>query len=83
MALTRREAKMIAEELYALMRPEVKQAATTIATDELDTWLSHEEAAKMLGYSVQTLYQRIDIPYTKVGRKRRYSRSALLQFLRG
>lgn len=79
--LTRQDAINIASELYKLMRKDVKTHLGTIVDKEMDTFISHNEAAALLNMSPGTLYHRKDIPYTKTGGKRIYSRLALVKFL--
>jgi hypothetical protein len=55
--LTRREARMIAEELYVLMNKDKESA-------EDKRVIGAVEAARMIGWSLRTLYNRIsDIPH--------------------
>lgn len=73
MAITKREARMIAEELYAMMeRDKVFE----------DKFLSAPEAAALLGIPLSTLYSRVSgIPHTKVGKHLRFSERALRQYM--
>ncbi len=55
--MTRREARMVAEELYSLMQRDK-------ATQEDKQYISAREAAKRIGWSLRTLYNHIDdIPH--------------------
>lgn len=55
--MTRREARMVAEELYSLMQRDK-------ASQEERQYISAREAAKRIGWSLRTLYNRIDdIPH--------------------
>lgn len=79
--LTRQDAINIASELYKLMRKDVKTHLTNVVDKEMDTFISHNEAAALLNLSPGTLYHRKDIPFTKTGGKRIYSRLALVRYL--
>lgn len=81
--MTRAQAKLIAEELYKLMQEDVITATKEIAKENLDLYLSAQEAAKMLGWTVKTLYLRKDDvgSYTKVGRKLMFRRSQLMKVI--
>lgn len=55
--MTRREARMVAEELYALMQRDKDNA-------ESKRYINARQAAEMLGWSLRTLYNRIgEIPH--------------------
>lgn len=55
--MTRREARMVAEELFALMQRDKASA-------EDKRYISAREAAQMIGWSLRTLYNHIDdIPH--------------------
>lgn len=79
MAMTRREAKMIAEELYKLIRPQVVAASKEVAIDESEIFLSTKEAAGMLGISATRLYKTKHLYgcYSKVNGRLRFSRNRL------
>ncbi|MEB3372714.1 helix-turn-helix domain-containing protein [Bacteroides sp. CR5/BHMF/2] len=50
--------------------------------EETEEWIGAKEAAKVLGWSVGTLYNRIEeIPHTKLNNRLRFKKSALLQYL--
>ena len=72
--MTRREARMVAEELFILMQKEKAEDKRTIGA---------KEAAQMLGWSLRTLYNRVnDIPHeggTK-GKRLRFKVSAIQEF---
>lgn len=78
--MTRREARMVAEELYALMQRDKANA-------EEKRYINARQAAEMLGWSLRTLYNRIDdIPHegglVNGQRKRlRFQVGAINQFL--
>lgn len=81
--MTRAQAKLIAEELYKLLRNDVVSATKEIASEDMDQYMSAPEAASMLGWTVKTLYARKnDIgSYTKVGRKLMFRRSQLMKII--
>lgn len=68
--LTRREARLIAEELHKIMQQQM-------VPEEL---LTTKDAAKYLNISASTLYHNKSIPYTKQGKKKLYTRSALYEY---
>lgn len=65
---------MIAEELYALMkRDEVASP---------DRYMGAAEAAAMLGWSAQTLYNRIrEMPHVKNGKRLTFSEKSLKKYI--
>ena len=64
---------MIAEELFKLM-----QKSKTLQ----ERYLNADEAAQMLGFPKSTLYNKIgEIPHTKVGKRLRFSETALRQYI--
>ena len=71
--MTRAEAKMIAEELYKLMRK----------GDVLpERYLNAKEAAELLGRPLRTLYNKVsELPHTKVGKHLRFKESSLRQYM--
>ena len=80
--LTVLDARKIAQELYKLMRKDMKdRLAETVANAE-DEFLSHRQAAEFLCMTPGSLYHRKDVPYTMIGGKRIYSRNALDAFVR-
>lgn len=60
MAIKRSEAKMIAEELYKLIRKDVVEVAKDVTADETEEYLTVKEAAKILGWSTANVYRRKD-----------------------
>lgn len=72
-AMTRNDARMIAEELFKLI-----QASKLLPEHYVGT----KEAADMLGVPVQTLYNKVgEIPHTKIGKRLRFSESALRKYI--
>ena len=76
------DARRIAQELYKLMRKDMKDRLAEAVANAEDEFLSHREAAEFLCTTPSALYVRKDVPYMKVGRKRIYSRNALTAFVR-
>lgn len=80
--MNRTEARMVAEELYKLIHKDVKNIVTQTVKEETEEWIDAKEAAKVLGWSVGTLYNRIqEIPHTKLNNKLRFKKSVLVQYL--
>ena len=80
--MTRTEARKVAEELYKLIHKDVKNIVSQTVKEETEEWIGAKEAAKVLGWSVGTLYNRIEeIPHTKLNNRLRFKKSALLQYL--
>lgn len=79
--MNRAEARMVAEELYKLIHKDVKVITQTMK-EETEEWISTKEAARLLGWSVGTLYNRIeDVPHTCLNNRLRFKRSSLIQYL--
>lgn len=73
MPLTRKDARMIAEELFALMQ---KEKAVP------ERYLNAKEAAELLGMPLGTLYHKVGgIPHTKVGKRLRFTESTLRRYM--
>ena len=73
MPLTRKDARMIAEELFALMQ---KEKAVP------ERYLNAKEAAELLGMPLGTLYHKVGgIPHTKVGKRLRFTESSLRKYM--
>lgn len=80
--MTRSEAKMVAEELYKLIHKDVKIIISQTVKEETEEWIGTKEAAKILGWSVGTLHNRVnEVPHTKLNNRLRFKKSTLLQFL--
>ncbi len=80
--MTRTEARLIAEELHKLLRKDIKSALAGMTAAETEEYLSAKQAASLLGWSVRTLYNRIeDIPHTKQGKHLRFRKSAIIAYL--
>ncbi len=80
--MTRRECKMIAEELAKALRTEFQRIVNEVVIEENEKYLSAKEACEMLGWSMNTLYHRIkDVPHVKVGKHLRFTERSLNQFI--
>ena len=80
--MNRTEARIIAEELYKLMRKDVKRLVEETIIECSDEWIGVGEAANILGCSVGTLYNNIDsVPHTKNGRLLRFRKASLIKYL--
>lgn len=80
--MTRTEARILAEELYKLMRKDVKRIVEETVIECSDEWVGVGEAANILGCSVGTLYNNIsNISHTKNGRLLRFKKSELIKYL--
>lgn len=81
MMITRSQAKMIAEELHKLIRKDVVETVKEIVIEETDEFINSVEAAKILNWSMKTLYNRRDDvgSYVKVGNRLMFSKRALKQ----
>ena len=76
--MTRREAKMIAEELFKLL----EKAGMNAKMLTPERYMTSKEAAQMLGISRNALYQQIDrIPHVKQGRKNIFKESSLRAYI--
>lgn len=74
---------MIAEELYSMIRGEIRNAVEKAVREETDTWLDARQAADMLGWSIRTLYNKIaQVPHVKVGKKLRFTERTLNDFMK-
>jgi excisionase family DNA binding protein len=75
------------EDLVRGIAREEARAVVEVALAERPTaeeWLSHSEAAALLGVSPGTLYNQGDrVPFHKAGLHRRYRRSELEAYLEG
>lgn len=77
--MTRTEAKMIAKELYKL----IKKDLPLLVRDVTDEYLNTKEAAQFLGVSVHYIYKNIDdIPHTNIGKLHKFKKSALMDYLK-
>ena len=78
--MTRNEVKILAEEIYKLMKKDIKTIVSQVVTEEADEWLTPEQVARMLSMSISYVMHS-DIPYTNVGCRRRYRKSDIVKML--
>lgn len=74
------------EELAALVRAEVAaaleaHAAANVANGPPSDWIDQDEAARILGVSREYVRRIPGLPMSRVGRRLRFQRSALDQWL--
>ncbi len=80
--MNRTDAKMIAEELYKLVRKELRTVAENLVIEDTDEFLTVDEAADFMRLSKSTLYKkRKVIPCVKVNGALRYSKNALIKYM--
>ena len=60
MVFTRNHAKMIAEELFKIIRKDCIEATKEIVKDETEEFICLKEAARILGISPSTMYKKKD-----------------------
>ena len=78
--MNRTDAKMIAEELYKLVRKELRTVAENLVIE--DEFLTVDEAADFMRLSKSTLYKkRKVIPCVKINGSLRYSKNALIKYM--
>lgn len=81
--MTRTDARMIAEELFKMIKPLVVEQLANITSEVIDETFDVSQAAKYLGCKQKTIYNKIkEIPHFKVGRALRFSRLALDEYIR-
>lgn len=61
MGITRKEAAMIAEELYKKLRPDVIAAAKEITKIETEEYYTPKDVARILGWHQFTVYKKKDL----------------------
>lgn len=85
--MNRTEVKMIAEELANLIRPEIRKMVIDLTTsdmEEMEGYMSISEAAKFMGCSKQSIYNKIsDIPHVKIGGLLKFQKSELRKYIHG
>ena len=81
--MTRAQAKLIAEELYKLLKKDILEVSKQVTLDENEVYLTSVDAAKMLGWSVGTVYNRKnDIGgFIKVGNQLRFPKTRLRRII--
>lgn len=58
--MTRREARMIAEELYKMVRGDIKEAGKELVKMENEEYITVKDVARILGWAPITVYRRKD-----------------------
>ena len=82
MSITRREAKLIAEELCKIIRAEIKENIQTAVKTEVEPLIGIEEAAAYIDMSVRFIREHLDdIPHTRVGKCLKSTKSTLRQYI--
>lgn len=80
--MTRREAAMIAEELFKLLRKDLRNAVFEATVQANDRLLTVKEVAEILGWSTGTVYNKIkELPHTKAGKRLIFSEKAIHEWL--
>ena len=80
--MTRTDARMIAEELYKLMKKDIKSLVSEAVKMESDEYLNTSEVSKLMGVSISYVKQNISsIPHTKVGRLNKFRKSEIIKML--
>lgn len=83
MALSRSEARMIAQELHKLLRNDIDKAVTSQIEKETDRYIGVEEASAILGWSPSTIYKHTsELPCSRIGRRLRFSENGLREIVR-
>ena len=77
--MTRNDARMIAQELLPMLMKEIRRIVPTAAVE--DEFLNSADAAKLICRSVSFLKSHPEIPSTKVGSRRLYSKKELMKFV--
>lgn len=83
MIFTRKQAKMIAEELFTLIRSDIKEVSKEVQLSETEEYLTMKEAAAYLNINYYTLQKRKDNwgCYVKVGKKILFPKTKLNSFI--
>lgn len=82
--MNRTEARMVAEELAKLIKPEIRKMVIDMTVSETEGFISATEAAEYIGMSKQTLYNKIsEIPHVKFGKFLRFQKSELKKYING
>lgn len=80
--MTRAQARMIAEELYKLIKKDIPCFVHDAVIDGTDEYFNTAQAAEFLGVSVSYVKSHInDIPHTKVGRLNKFKKSSLSSYM--
>jgi excisionase family DNA binding protein len=79
--MTRNDARIIAEELYRLIKKD-SQLLSNIVREVNEEYMNSHQASEFLNVSLQFLKKNIkDIPHTKVGRLNRFKKSSLIEYM--
>ena len=79
--MTRNDARIIAEELYRLIK-KGSQLLSNIVREVNEEYMNSHQATEFLNVSLQFLKKNIkDIPHTKVGRLNRFKKSSLIEYM--
>lgn len=84
--MTSREMKTIAEELYKLIKKDIKKdfqkyISEAMSSNAKEEWVNTEGAAAYLGISTSTVQKKIfEIPHTKIGRINKFRISDLNEY---
>ncbi|EJW89644.1 hypothetical protein EVA_22244 [gut metagenome] len=85
--MTRAEAKLVAEELFKLIKKDRQLGEKLVGAiresvaEEMDEYFDTKSAAEFLGVSVHYIYKNIDdIPHTNIGKLHKFKRSSLAAF---
>lgn len=80
--MTSREAKLIAAELYKLMKYDIKKHISEFVKEEQEEWLNIVQVSEFMGVSVGYVKDHIhEIPHTKVGRLNRFRKSDIVRLM--
>ena len=77
--MTRKDARLIAEEMLKLVRPEIRNAIKEIAKVETEEYYTPKDVARILGWNQFTVYKKKDILgcYVKSGNRILFPKSKL------
>ncbi len=83
MAITRKEAAMIAEELYKKIKPEILSAVKDITKIETEEYYTPKDIARILGYNQYTVYKKKDLLgcYLKINNRLLFPKSKFHELL--
>lgn len=80
--MTRNEARILAQELYKLMKGDIKKHIHEIVSKEQEEWMNVVQVSEFMGVSVAYVNAHIhEIPHTKVGRLNRFRKSDIIRMM--
>ena len=80
--MTRTEARMVAQELYKLIKNDILRQVSETAINESGWNLNIDQASEILGWKPKTIRNKIkEIPHIKVGGRLRFSEYKLRKYL--